>query len=163
MNEPRIINRIPSVEEYHFFREHVGWGSPDPEASAISLSNALFTVCLEKEGKLIGIGRIVGDGGLFFYIQDLIVLNDHRKNGCGDLIMRALLEYLNQTVKKGAFVGLFSAKNVEGLYEKYGFIERPTDRFGAGMFIPIEKLNQQIGIGLPIAEEPSHTTTHTDP
>ena len=138
-----IQHRSPTIEEYHLLREEIGWGTPDVEASATSLANALFTVCLEKEDELIGIGRIVGDGGLFFYIQDLIIRKNHRGKGYADIIMKELIHYLSQNVRSGAFVALFSAKGVEGLYEKYGFISRPNEQFGAGMFIPIEKLKKQ--------------------
>ena len=144
MSSLHIEHRIPTVAEYHLLREHVGWGTPDVEASTTSLANALFSVCLIKEGELIGIGRIIGDGGLFFYIQDLIVREDQRRKGYCNMIMEELLAYLRKNVRKGAFVALFSAKNVEGLYEKYGFIERPNENFGAGMFLPFEKLTQQI-------------------
>ncbi|MDQ8205817.1 GNAT family N-acetyltransferase, partial [Pelagicoccus sp. SDUM812003] len=84
--------------------------------------------------------RIVGDGGLFFYVQDIIVKEKYRGNGFSRLIMDDLLEYLRGVAKKGAFVGLFSVKGVEPLYESYGFVSRPNDTFGAGMFIPVENL-----------------------
>jgi hypothetical protein len=38
------------------------------------LTHALFTVCALYEGNVIGCGRVIGDGGLYFYLQDIMVL-----------------------------------------------------------------------------------------
>ena len=140
--KPAVVLRKPTVEEYHALRDHVGWGVPDVGATEVSIEHALFSVCLELDGELIGMGRVVGDGGLYFYIQDIIVVSEHRGKGYSDLIMQEVLKYVDRVARPCAYVALFAAKGVEGLYEKYGFIERPTDRFGAGMFIPLEKLKQ---------------------
>lgn len=134
MNNIFIIYRSPTIEEYLLLRETVGWGLPDIGAVKESLENALFSVCLEKDNKLIGCGRVVGDGGLYFYIQDIIVLPEHRGKGYGRIIMNEVMKFINKKAKEGAFVGLFSAKGIEEFYKKYGFIERPDEKFGAGMF-----------------------------
>ncbi len=140
---PRIVFRTPSVEEYHAIRRHVGWRNPEcSSVSERSLSNSLFTVCLEMEETLIGFGRVVGDGGLFFYVQDLIVREEYRGKGYSKLIMNELLEYIRKHANDASFIGLFSAKGVEGLYESHGFVSRPNQKVGAGMFIPFANLNR---------------------
>ncbi|MEW5804165.1 MAG: GNAT family N-acetyltransferase [bacterium] len=138
MDGINIINRSPAIEEYLFLRDSVGWGIPDEEAVKESIRNALFSICLEKDNKLIGCGRVVGDGGLYFYVQDIIVLPEHQGKGYGKLIMDEIMSYINRKARKGAFIGLFSAKGIERFYRKYGFIERPGDKFGAGMFFVIK-------------------------
>ena len=45
----------------------VGFKPHPPEAIAIGLSNSLFAACAIAEGRVIGLGRVVGDGGLDFY------------------------------------------------------------------------------------------------
>ncbi|MDQ8205444.1 hypothetical protein QEH54_20685, partial [Pelagicoccus sp. SDUM812003] len=65
---PTLEYSIPTLLEYNDLREEVGWGIPDSSATLESLKNALHTVCLKLDEELIGIGRIVGDGGLFFYV-----------------------------------------------------------------------------------------------
>jgi hypothetical protein len=37
----------------------------------------LFSAVLLHQGKTIGRGRVVGDGGLYFYIHDIAVLPAH--------------------------------------------------------------------------------------
>lgn len=130
-----IVYRSPTIEEYISLRKAVGWDIPDEQAIKISLKNALFSVCLVKGNNIIGYGRVVGDEGLYFYIQDIIVLPEYQGHGYGKKVMDEIMNYINQKARKGAFIGLFSAKGLEGFYKKYGFKERPDENSGAGMFL----------------------------
>jgi len=140
MDEVKIVYRPPTVEEYSHLRELAGWGVPEKEAAAISIEKALFSVCIERQNEIVGLGRIVGDGVLYFYVQDIIVKPEYRGGGYSGLIMDEIMKFLKKKAKKGSFIGLFAVKGVEGLYEKYGFIKRPDANVGAGMFLPLKKL-----------------------
>lgn len=74
---------------------------------------------------------MIGDG-IYFYIQDIMVLPGFQGKGIGKHIMDALMDFLNSHVCNSAFIGLMAAKGVSKFYERYGFIERPPDR--PGMF-----------------------------
>ena len=100
------------------------------EGIQAGLSNALFSVVLTHEGRTVGCGRIVGDGGLYFYLQDVIVAPEHQGLGLGAKIVSAAMEYLERTCRPGAFVGLMAADDVEGFYERYGFRRRPDRQPG---------------------------------
>jgi GNAT superfamily N-acetyltransferase len=127
-----LVERPPTVEEYQRLREAVGWESVDAEATETGLRNALFSVCLIHKDEVIGCGRVVGDGGIYFYIQDIIVLPELQGEGFGRRIMDAVMGYLSSRAHSNAFIGLMAAKGVSGFYGKYGFAERPPDR--PGMF-----------------------------
>jgi ribosomal protein S18 acetylase RimI-like enzyme len=133
MNERYIlVERSPTVEEYQKLRDAAGWGNVDIEATEIGLRNSLFSVCVIFENEVIGCGRVVGDSGIYFYIQDVIVLPGFQGKGIGKRITDAILDYLKGHAHPGAFVGLMAAKGVSKFYERYGFTERATDR--PGMF-----------------------------
>jgi GNAT superfamily N-acetyltransferase len=102
------------------------------EGVAAGLPNALFSVVLELDGEAVGCGRVVGDGGLYFYVQDVIVAAEHRGQGLGARIMDAVMAYLERTARPGAFVGLMAAQDIAPFYEKYGFRVRPERQ--PGMF-----------------------------
>lgn len=144
MKKVKLVCRKPTVDEFISLRQQVGWGTPDESATEKSVNNALFSVCLESEEKIVGLGRVVGDGGLYFYIQDIIVLSEYRGDGYSILIMKALMEYIENNAKSGSFVGLFSAKGVEDFYKKFEFVTRPSQVYGPGMFIPFDVLREKI-------------------
>ena len=127
-----LVERPPTVEEYQRLREAVGWDSVDAEATETGLRNALFSVCVIHKDEIIGCGRVVGDGGIYFYIQDIIVLPEFQGRGLGRCIMDVVMGHLTSHAHPNAFIGLMAAKGVAGFYEKYGFAERPPGR--PGMF-----------------------------
>lgn len=126
----RLVERDPTVEEYQRLRRSVGWGEMTDEGVAVGLPNARFSAVLEHDGDAIGCARVVGDGGLYFYVQDVIVLEEHRGRGLGAMLMDAVMDYLERTAHRGAFVGLMAAVGAEPFYERYGFSRRPDDRPG---------------------------------
>jgi len=125
-----LVQRVPSVEEFQRLHEAVGWSNVDLASTELGLRNALFSVCLVHEDRVVGCGRVVGDGGIYFYIQDVIVLPEYQGRGLGRRIMDAIMGYLTTHARPKAFVGLMAAVDVSGFYERYGFTERPADRPG---------------------------------
>ena len=73
MDAIKIVRRAATVDEFIEMKQSVGWGYPDKNAIYIGLNNTLFSVCVEKRDEIIGYGRLIGDGGFTFYIQDIIV------------------------------------------------------------------------------------------
>jgi ribosomal protein S18 acetylase RimI-like enzyme len=104
----------------------------DSKSTEIGLRNSLFSICVLFKNEVIGYGRVIGDGAIFFYLQDIMVSPGHQKKGVGRMIMSAIMDYLNTHAYKYTFVGLMAATGASGFYEKFGFSTRPTDR--PGMF-----------------------------
>ncbi len=130
-----IVERAPTVEEYQMLRTAVGWGKADVDGIQKSLQNSLYWVCLLERDTIIGCGRVIGDRGLCFYIQDIIVLPNYQGQGLGRQIMERVMEYVRANAHEGGFVGLMAAKGAEHFYLKYGFIARPTPEYGPGMIL----------------------------
>jgi len=135
MNSISYIAEIPTVFEYNSIRKSVGWGEYDPKAVENGLSNTLYCLCVRKNSELIGFARVIGDGSITFYIQDVIVKNDFQGFGIGSQIMHRIMSYISGVAAENAIVGLFSAKGKETFYEKFGFFPRPNEKFGKGMFM----------------------------
>ena len=109
----------------------VGWKNfVNPEAVATALQNSLFiAVALDehKENEVVGTVRVIGDGAIFFYVQDLMVLKEYRKQGIGTALMRAAMNYLSTQTPKRSYVGLFANSNKIKFYERFGFTgPKPT-------------------------------------
>lgn len=133
-DEYQVVEQIPTLEEYLSLREAVGWGRLDEQMTARGLAHALFTVCLAHEGTVIGCGRVIGDGGLYFYLQDIIVLPAFQGKGLGKRLMKAIMSYVEEHALPGSFVGLMAAKDVSNFYTQFGFTVRPPER--PGMYRP---------------------------
>jgi GNAT superfamily N-acetyltransferase len=128
----QIVERAPTIEEYFALRKGVGWMLFAEEMTAKGLANALFSVCVLHQGEVIGCGRVVGDGGLYFYVQDIIILPDFQGKGLGKRLMQAIMAFLEENAQPGAFIGLMAAKGSANFYTQFGFAARPFDQ--PGMF-----------------------------
>lgn len=123
----------PCVDDFVTLRRKVGWHSSDKETVQISLTNSLFHVAIYSDIQLIAMGRIIGDGAMYFYIQDVVVDPDYQGMGLGAVVMESIEEHLSKTAKKGATIGLLSAKGKEEFYARYAYLQRPSSSLGSGM------------------------------
>jgi len=123
----------PTAEEYVRLRLDAGLSERSIEAARIALPNSFFSVCIRNEAKLVGMGRIVGDGGCNFEIVDIAVHPDYQRKGLGLQIMTALMEHLRNAAS--AYVSLIADEGAPALYEKFGF--KPTAPASIGMALVI--------------------------
>jgi GNAT superfamily N-acetyltransferase len=93
-------------------------------------AGSLYAVCVVYEDATVGIGRVIGDGGLFYDIVDIAVVAEHQKRGLGAMIMDALMSYVNAHARPTSLVCLMANKGVAPFYEKYGFKAREPDMPG---------------------------------
>ncbi|WP_370674533.1 GNAT family N-acetyltransferase [Pleomorphomonas sp. PLEO] len=123
----------PTAEDFARLRAACGWGAIDLAIAERALAAGLISVVARDGTCLAGFGRVVGDGVLYFYLQDVIVHPDFRGQGVGRMVVEALLAEVLRRAPIGATIGLMAAEGKEGFYEKFGFTRRPTERLGAGM------------------------------
>ena len=136
-----LKENILDAKTFIELRESAKWGgSPPKNQIEIALNNSLVTISAVYEGKIIGMGRLVGDGLYVCYVQDLIVFPAYQGKGIGKAILDRLIHHVKSTGFTDTFVtlGLFSAKGKEGFYTKFGFVERPNENRGAGMELIIK-------------------------
>lgn len=133
MNTDIINLRRITVDEFIDLRSSVGWGIPEKDAIAIGLENTLFSVCFERDGQLIGYGRVIGDRGFTVFIQDVIIKPAFQRQGIGSKVMSIIMTYIKENYGRGTYIGLMASKGKEEFYKRFAFIERPNEHFGAGM------------------------------
>ncbi|MBQ4522419.1 MAG: GNAT family N-acetyltransferase [Lachnospiraceae bacterium] len=130
-----------TAQEFVDLIEAVGWGKTNLEQIEIALENTIYSVSVEIDGKIIGMGRVIGDGARVFYIQDVVIHPDYQGIGIGTKIMEKLIAYIKKVklYDCNIMVGLMSAKDKECFYERFGFRKRPNDYQGNGMMLNISK------------------------
>ena len=132
MIDLKIECRKIEVAEYQYLRNTTDWGELNDNAVRIALENDLFSVCVLAQDKIVGMGRVIGDGAIYFYIQDLIVHPDYQGKGIGKLIMEKIDDFLANNAFDDSFIGLMAAVGVEEFYHKFGYKSRPAKK--PGMF-----------------------------
>ena len=128
-----VIKRVPSFAEYEVLCHAVGWTEfMNLDVAEESLNRSLFGVVIQHKENIVGMGRVVGDGKIYFYVQDIAVVPEHQNKGIGNLIMKAISEFLKENAPEKSFIGLFAAQGKESFYRKYGFNkhEGMTGMFG---------------------------------
>lgn len=123
----------PTVNEFLALRKKVGWQGIAVSAAEMSLTNSLFHVTIYHDIELVAMGRIVGDGAMTFYIQDVVVAPAYQGFGVGAALMAQIESYLSTAANKGATIGLLAAQGKEAFYARYGYLERPNTSLGHGM------------------------------
>ncbi|WP_292020851.1 MULTISPECIES: GNAT family N-acetyltransferase [unclassified Brevundimonas] len=116
----QLTAATPSIEDYLRLRINAGL-SAKAEANAVAgLPNTWFAVVARRDGQVVGMGRIIGDGGLFFQIVDMAIEPAHQGRGLGKAIMTALMDRLRSHAQ-GAYVSLIADGEANRLYAQYGF------------------------------------------
>lgn len=123
----------PSAKEFSELRAKVGWGNIDLYMAQQSLDNSLFHVIALHKNNLIGMARVVGDGIMYFYIQDLVIEPQFQNKGIGKTLMLEVEKYLTKSAKKGATIALLSAQGKESFYDRFGYVERSGVPLGKAM------------------------------
>lgn len=119
---PEFSDRPASIEEYLTLREDAGMGGYKFEAAQRGLANGLHGVWLRDEtGRLIAMGRLVGDGGCFAQVTDIVVNPEFQRRGYGKRIMTALMDWAEGNLAEGCYVSLIADPGAEALYEAFGF------------------------------------------
>ena len=133
----KFIERTPTVNEFNNLTKAVGWGRREDFIVEEALKNTLYSLCVYDNDELIGYGRIIGDKTIFLYIHDVMVIPSYQDKNIGTGIMKELLKQIDEYKKVNPDIRIYlgASKNKEGFYKKFGFVCRPNDELGAGMFL----------------------------
>lgn len=124
-----------SVDDYNYLRKSVGWNEISAKQAQTGINNSTYIVSAVYKDKTVGAARVVSDGGYIAVIVDVIVLPEFQGKEIGKTMMKMVMEFIKSNIAEGegVFVNLMSAKGRESFYKQFDFIERPNDKFGAGM------------------------------
>ncbi|WP_211747215.1 GNAT family N-acetyltransferase [Paenibacillus sp. Marseille-Q4541] len=125
-----VTHDIPSAESYLNLRRAAGLSEMSREGAEKGLPATLFAVSLRDGDKLIGMGRVVGDGGLQFFVSDIAVHPDFQGKGYGKTIMKEIKAYIDEHVPGGGIVSLIADKPADRLYEQFGFADAAPNSLG---------------------------------
>ena len=140
----KIIRRKPTKPEHLALCRAVGWERyTNFDVTAKAIKAALFGVVAVHSGKTIGTGLVLGDGAMFFYIKDVMVLPEHQKEGIGTAIMDELMAWLDVHAPKKALIGLFTGQNLKEYYARFGFKGPEDYLYGMALRKRSERLGRE--------------------
>lgn len=136
-----VKNNTLTPELFLELYQSVGWDAPGLNQIEVALKNSFATFCVYDGETPAGMARLLGDGGMSFYIKDFAVRPEYQGEGVGRQLMQAMESCIANHLESGwaVSVELISSKGREPFYEKFGFEQRPCDWDGAGMFKMIRK------------------------
>ena len=121
--EITLCDNILTAGDYTLFQQKMGWNVFPKEQAEKSFANQLFSVAAVRDAEIIGMGRLLGDGAIYWYINDVFVLNQYQGMGVGRKIVERLIRYVKENSPRNSSVSiyLFCANHNNAFYEKFGF------------------------------------------
>ncbi|KAF2674876.1 N-acetyltransferase GCN5 [Microthyrium microscopicum] len=122
----------PSIEAYMHLRQISGLSPKTREQAEPVPANSWYGVIIthQPSGEVIGMGRIIGDGGWYFHIADMAVHPDHQRKGLGKIIINNLLNEIKERVPASPYISLLADPPGRKLYANNGFVETAPNSLG---------------------------------
>jgi spermidine synthase len=119
----KIINTANYEKLKDLYRDAGWWhednDEKDPDLLQKIISGSFCFALATIDERYIGMGRAISDGVSDAYIQDVMVLNELRGHGIGNLIMDEIIHHLkSQNIN---WIGLIAEPQSVSFYERYGF------------------------------------------
>jgi ribosomal protein S18 acetylase RimI-like enzyme len=130
----RLVMKPPLLSDYLRLRVVAGL-SPKTEAQGAAAVAGAWAAChvVDADGAIVGMGRVLGDGGWYFHVIDMAVAPEHQRRGIGDAILTALLDRIRADAPPGAYVNLLADVPGRRLYERHGFRETAPESIGMAL------------------------------
>jgi GNAT superfamily N-acetyltransferase len=89
-----------------------------------------------KDGKQVGLARVVTDKAIFAYLCDVFILDEYRGNGLSKWLLQTILAHPDlQGLKRWTLATL----DAHGLYKQFGFAPLGNPDRWMDIFTPIKK------------------------
>ena len=126
-----------SAEEVNFLRASVGFRQILPEQVNAGLDGSALVVSAYDQSRIVGMARLIWDGGMVALITDVLVLPEYNPRGVEQELITRLLDFLRGGLKPGfgIQVDVKVWDNREAIYENLGFQISTHERRGVPMHI----------------------------
>jgi predicted GNAT family N-acyltransferase len=94
------------------------------ETTIKAIENSICIGIYLKE-KMVGFARIVTDYATMYWLCDVIIDTQYRKNGLGT----KLIEIITEIKELEGMFGILATRDAQKLYEKYGFVKVDAEKY----------------------------------
>lgn len=116
-----LTHDTPTIADYCRLRAAAGLTPFSEAAAARGLPGTICAATIRIDHETVAMGRVIGDGGLFFQVTDIAVHPAHQGRGLGKAIVAALMHTLSARLDAPAYVSLIADGKADRLYAQYGF------------------------------------------
>lgn len=136
-----VIQNTLTPELFLKIYTSVGWEPPCMEQIKTALSHTAASFTAYDGERPVGMARLIGDGGMSFYLKDFAVIPGCQGKGVGTMLIDAVETFIRDAIRPDWAVSLelISTKEAVPFYLGRCFEERPCGRDGPGMFKMIRK------------------------
>lgn len=123
-----------TIQQFEYLYNSTKWDPFSSNQIGSSLKNDIYHVSAWIDDEIIGMGRLLGDKAMYWYIQNLIVLPEYQSIGVGTTIMNYLLAFVrkNSISSSQVVIGLMCSEHTAPFYQKFSFDIRPCNSLGPG-------------------------------
>ncbi|AXK46469.1 GNAT family N-acetyltransferase [Brachybacterium saurashtrense] len=126
---------VPALDEALALYDAVGWGAytREPETLERALRGSGRVVTARRDGQLLGLARVVGDGAVIAYLQDVLVHPGAQGQGIGRrLVEEVFAPY--EAVRQQVLL-TDAEPGQRAFYEALGFVEAHDHDPGLRAFV----------------------------
>jgi len=130
-----ILKDNVSVKDYQEIHLDAGWKMLSDEQVEKALKNSMVVVGVEVDGKVVGMGRLVGDYAIKGLLCDIIVKKEYQQKGIGKMIVNEIQRKTKEIIKDNLFmIEVLPTTNNRDFYIKLGFKYKPENMDGVYMW-----------------------------
>jgi GNAT superfamily N-acetyltransferase len=118
-----VAGKIPARDELAELYDAVGWVAYTRDLDALdrALQGSSLVVTARRDGRLVGLARIVSDGATIAYLQDILVRPEEQRGGVGGRLVTAVLAPFASVRQKVLLTD--DEPGQRAFYESLGFAE----------------------------------------
>ncbi|MBI9011011.1 MAG: hypothetical protein JEZ08_02175 [Clostridiales bacterium] len=135
------IKNTISSDEVNYIRASVGFRQIHPEQVQNSLNGSSLLVSEYHEDEIVGMSRLIWDGGSVALIVDLLVIPKYQMKDIEEKMITHIFDFLRKKLKPGfgIQVDIRAWGNQENKFEEIGFQKSLAQRRGIPMHICLTK------------------------
>ena len=114
---------IPARDELAGLYDAVGWAAYTNDLDALdrALRGSAHVVTARRDGRLVGLARVISDGATIAYLQDVVVRPDEQRGGVGRRLVTQAFEPFADVRQKVLLTD--DEPGQRAFYESLGFAE----------------------------------------
>lgn len=126
-----------TADEVNFLRASIGFRQISPEQIKTGLGGSALIVAAYDQRQIVGMARLIWDGGMVALIPDVLVLPEYQMKGIEQEMVTQLLDFLRSKLMPGfgIQVDIKALNHQEAFYESLGFQISTRERRGIPMHI----------------------------